>query len=165
MYLEPEPTPRGLAAVADADAVVACRRFLPPLALAPPLPISSANASLLPPPLRFFLDELLIPSYENSKQDAAAKSSWPGAYTPTRLVLPVVHTYDAPAYKNEAGCDGNFDATEINDKKDPKRTHKNIARTAKLRTGSSRKILIVLHHEIRSARNLAYAFLVPSHAC
>ena len=86
MYLEPEPpTPRGLAAVADADADVACRRFLPPLravpsvlALAPPLPISSANASLLPPPLRFFLDELLIPSYESSRQDAAANSSWPG---------------------------------------------------------------------------------------
>ena len=74
-------------------------------------------------------------------------------------------------YKNEA-C-GNFDATETRilmaakKRKRSKAHAQERCRTAELPAWhrGSRKILIVLHHEIRSARNLAYPFLVPSHAC
>ena len=64
MYLEPEPkcTPIGLVDdVADADVVLARRRFLLPL-VPLPLPIISAKASL-PPLLRIFLDDELLMLY------------------------------------------------------------------------------------------------------
>ena len=67
MYLEPE------AADADADVVLARRRFLLPL-VPLPLPIISAKASL-PPLLRIFLDDELLMLYTCISHAMAAMSA------------------------------------------------------------------------------------------